>query len=404
MKRVFVYFLIAALLPLMTLRADAEEVSQKKVEKFFEKLMNYTDEDISQLFSQSFLNQVPAATLEQYLVLFNEKYGQFQKAEVTGGKDIRIYYEEATMPGKIGFDSEGKIVTLWFGRPVMKADSFEKIKSELDKIKGDKSVCITKNGEVIFDIEMDKPMAVGSTFKLYVLKTLRRKVREVEIMWQDVIRLDSEKKSLPSGIIQKWPAGSPLTIRTLANLMISISDNTATDILIHLLGRDEIEKDAPETMRPFLTTMEMFKLKFSDNDEIAEKYAEANEHERRNILKELENISRDQVDEDNIDKPVYVSEIEWIVSTRELCSLISEIKDSPSITINPGLADIDKWHYIGYKGGSEPGVLNYTHLLQDKEDGDVFAISATINDDEIVDSDKQFTMLVTRMIELLREK
>ena len=45
--------------------------------------------------------------------------------------------------------------------------------------------------------------------------------------------------------------------------------------------------------------------------------------------------------------------------------------------INPGL-DINRkvWSYVGYKGGSESGVLNMTYLLRHKN-GEWYAISAS---------------------------
>lgn len=37
------------------------------------------------------------------------------------------------------------------------------------------------------------------------------------------------------------------------------------------------------------------------------------------------------------------------------------------------------WNYVGFKGGSEPGVMNVTLLLQ-RKDGNWFVIAATVND------------------------
>lgn len=48
------------------------------------------------------------------------------------------------------------------------------------------------------------------------------------------------EKSLPGGILQNWPKGAPLTLHTLAGLMISQSDNTAADTLLEILGRDVV--------------------------------------------------------------------------------------------------------------------------------------------------------------------
>ncbi|MFL9455456.1 serine hydrolase [Tolypothrix bouteillei VB521301_2] len=50
------------------------------------------------------------------------------------------------------------------------------------------------------------------------------------LAWKDVVQLQPSEKSLPSGMLHTWPDGSYLTVQTLASLMISLSDNTATDI------------------------------------------------------------------------------------------------------------------------------------------------------------------------------
>src|SRR5690606_39753601 len=50
--------------------------------------------------------------------------------------------------------------------------------------------------------------------------------------------LEAGDVSLPTGILQEWPVGTPMTIQSLATLMISISDNTATDVLLRVAGRD----------------------------------------------------------------------------------------------------------------------------------------------------------------------
>ena len=82
---------------------------------------------------------------------------------------------------------------------------------------------------------------MGSTFKLATLTALRRDIEKKKRAWTDVVTLRPEVRSLPSGILRDWPDGSPLTLYALAALMISKSDNTATDALIGLLGRDAIE-------------------------------------------------------------------------------------------------------------------------------------------------------------------
>src|SRR5215472_9459217 len=109
-------------------------------------------------------------------------------------------------------------------------------------------------------IEADTALAVGSTFKLAALATLRSDVDKKKRSWKDVVELRPEAKSLPSGVLQDWPDHAPLTLYTLAALMISQSDNTATDALIGLLGREKVEAFASRN-KPYLTTREMFVLK-----------------------------------------------------------------------------------------------------------------------------------------------
>ena len=93
---------------------------------------------------------------------------------------------------------------------------------------GQTSVAVARLGdgapELIASIEPDRPLAIGSAFKLFILAELSRQVAAGERRWSDVVTLD--RRSIPSGVLQGWPRGSPLTLHTLAALMISQSDNT----------------------------------------------------------------------------------------------------------------------------------------------------------------------------------
>ena len=77
-------------------------------------------------------------------------------------------------------------------------------------------------------------LGIGSAFKLYVLAELVRAVNDGERQWADVVALDSDVMSGPSGVLQGWPTGTPMTLQTLATLMIYISDNTATYNLVRV--------------------------------------------------------------------------------------------------------------------------------------------------------------------------
>ena len=378
------------------------QLTQQQVDDFYKKFKLENQSEFDKMFSKSFLAKVPVDKIAGILTDFSAKYGKFEKAILKSGNTLEILYEKAKMPGTLTFDNEGKVVGLWYGMPTLISDSLSAIKEELLKLKGDVSICIKKDSDVIFEINKSKPLAIGSTFKLYVLKALKYQFDSGKIKYEDVVNL--KEKSLPSGILQNWPEDTPITIATLANLMISISDNTATDALIRKLGRDYIEKYAPETMKPFYMTSELFRLKLGLKDEEIKSFIAMDVPVKREYLKTLNKIKISDLDASKFSKPIFI-DLEWYSTTEELCNVMMFLKFSPHLAINPGLADKDDWNYVGFKGGSEPGVLNYTHILVKDKDKTPFTISATINDhDKNVDEGHEFTLLVTRLIQYLKKQ
>ena len=187
--------------------------------------------------------------------------------------------------------------------------------------------------------------------------------------------------SLPTGVLQDWPQGAPLTIHTLAVKMISISDNTATDGLIDLLGRTAVERHAPRN-RPFLTTREAFVLKDPGNDDLLQRYRQVELDERWAVLEETR--ERPLPAPEIFTRGPLALDVEWFFSVEELCDLMAAVGDVPFMSINPGLADTDQWQSVAFKGGSEPGVLNLTTGLVD-EAGTFYCVASTWNDDQELD-------------------
>jgi beta-lactamase class A len=116
--------------------------------------------------------------------------------------------------------------------------SLEETLGSLDELPGSVSYLIRKNGETIAARNPDTALAVGSTFKLAVLRALRDRIENGGLSWDHTVSLKKEWRSLPTGILQDWPSGSSVTLQTLATLMISVSDNTAADALIDILAQD----------------------------------------------------------------------------------------------------------------------------------------------------------------------
>ena len=79
----------------------------------------------------------------------------------------------------------------------------------------------------------------ASTIKLAVVYELFKQVEEGKVRLDQVLPLDRSKAVGGSGVL--FQLGTPaLSIRDYATLMVIVSDNTATNVLIDLLGLDKI--------------------------------------------------------------------------------------------------------------------------------------------------------------------
>ena len=261
----------------------------------------------------------------------------------------------------------------------------------------------------------ERPLAIGSAFKLFVLAELVRQVKSGERKWQDVVPLGPP--SLPSGLLQDWPKGSPLTLHSLAALMISRSDNSAADTLLAVLGRDKVEAllpelgvAAPARNRPFLATREAFVLKYGD-PALLRRWAAADEAGRRALLgSDLAAAEAAALDGKRFTgRPTAIGEAEWFASPADLVRTLDWLRRSGDSTaldllaINPGVdrALAGDFAYVGYKGGSEPGVVSMSFLLRTRE-GRWLAVSATWNDEAAALDEARFIALMSRLVGLMK--
>lgn len=266
-----------------------------------------------------------------------------------------------------------------------------------------------------------EPLAIGSAFKLWVLGALARQVQAEEMEWDDPLRIQNAIKSLPSGTMQDEREGKEFPIRLFAEKMISISDNTATDHLIHLVGREACEKFmrgicvAPDKNVPFLTTRDLFVLKLS-GEELPLKYLAGDLAERRAMLAPEGAVATGTpqlVLAAAWKAPRYIHRLEWFASPRELCSTLTQLhmmsgedRLTPIRAIlskNPGVP-IDKkiFPYIAFKGGSEPGVMCLNWHLE-RKDGRRFVVSLILNDTKKAIDEKKAVALAIRGLEFLAE-
>ena len=421
---VFSFWLTALAIPAAAQTAEPDAVPSLVQQRAAEALsVLQGNVPAQEVFDPTFLQDVSAQQLAGLGERLETEFGQPVAAEITGPASeysggLTVRFERGVGTGHIALSPSDphKITGLQFTSFHPLNDSIEKVKTELEALPGEVAVLFTPLGETgtpILSLNPDSQMAIGSTFKLSVLSALARSIENGQRGWSDVIIVD--RKSFPSGQLQAWPDGTPMTLQTLATMMITVSDNTATDMLFHELGRSTIEAEMetighsdPARNKPFLSTLELFALKGSEGN--LRKYIAADETARRRILDDFQDdVDGDpsKVEPPRFVQPTAIDTAEWFASAADLKQLavrLSQIDDPTArmiLSVNPSLpAELtQRWSYTGYKGGSEPGVLNLTWLLRDKA-GQWHVLTMGWNDPDQPLENARLELLAQRLLRL----
>jgi beta-lactamase class A len=91
-------------------------------------------------------------------------------------------------------------------------------------------------------LEPDRPFPMASVFKIPVLIELLIQAEEGRLSLGETLRLTEELKAPGSGVLKELASAPFLSLADLAMLMIIISDNTATDILVDRVGLEAINR------------------------------------------------------------------------------------------------------------------------------------------------------------------
>jgi beta-lactamase class A len=259
--------------------------------------------------------------------------------------------------------------------------------------------------EPVHEVEPATARPTASQFKLFVLGALAHQIAAGQVSWDQTVTVREEDRSFGNGegSLEKVAPGTAVTVEEAATKMISISDNTATDILIGLVGRDAVEAQAREWMAdasandPFLTTREMFLLHYVDG--LADQYLATPQDQRDAFLASSVDPRPLSDIYPGLDlEPHYVDTIEWFASPDDVCRAfagLQELSTGPSLaplsTILSQRAAIElarsDWPTVWYKGGSEPGVLTLGWLAT-TSDGETYVVEAMVtNPDAALDED-----------------
>jgi beta-lactamase class A len=338
--------------------------------------------------------------IEQTIAQVKAAYGSYQGVDslAAGAYRVRFAYGSATV--RVHLDAAHRIDGLVFASLQFSSLSRAAAADAIQRLPGGISLLVLENSNVLQDLDGDLPLAVGSAFKLAVLAALQRQIAAHRLAWSQEVTLLAHDKSLPSGILQTHATGTPYTISDVARYMISISDNTAANMLIRVVGRAAIDPLIPASDQPIVTTREFFILKDPANSALRERYLAAKTPvARTKVLPDVDKLPLPPVTVFIGSKPVS-PEIEWFFSTSQLCALIGKVAALPQMSVNPGVASPLDWKHVAFKGGSEVGTINLTTEVTSKS-GATYCVSATWNNIASLD-EPRFNMLYAGILSSYR--
>lgn len=216
-------------------------------------------------------------------------------------------------------------------------------------------------------------MPLGSIIKVYVLGAVVSAVADGSLTWDTDLTLTDDVKSLPSGTLQDEPSGTTVTVEQAAAAMISISDNTATDLLISTVGpdavltaMDDMGHHDPSINAPLLSTRDLFWLGWGA-PEVAPTWTDLSVEDRQAALDQVPAGVLD-IDPASVTDARWDDGLDWFATADDLCTAHATLQTMGTtdagapvrdiLSANPGV-DLDgaEWPYVGFKGGSAPGDL-----------------------------------------------
>lgn len=119
----------------------------------------------------------------------------------------------------------------------------QKIREEIKSFKG-KVTLFARNLDtgMSYGIGEDERVRTASTIKVPIMAATFALVAEGKVKWSDELTLTKEKKVSGAGILPDFGDGLHLTLRDAVHLMIMLSDNTATNLVLDHITADAVNE------------------------------------------------------------------------------------------------------------------------------------------------------------------
>ena len=374
-------------------------------------------------FAPAFLAQIPAAQVNAIAANLRAQQGDVLNIEAITPTHrweamLLVGYQRAQVRIRLTIDRDAphQVIGLLIAGVVPRGDSAAKLADDFAALPGHAGFMLARldrGGALpLLAYDGNRAFAIGSGFKLWLLAEASRQVVNRERRWNEVIALGPP--SLPSGITQDWPTGSPMTLHSLATLMISISDNSATDTLLYALGRDRVNAmvyrtghSQPALTLPILSTVEAFALKMQGNRDLRDIWTRGTPDIRKRMLDSAgARLSIAAIDRGQLASvPRSIDSVEWFASPRDMINLLDWLRVNGDPTTRAILAinsvlpidDARRFRFVGYKGGSEIGVIAMNFLIEAR-DGSWYAVSAGWNNAAAAVDEARFNALIQRLV------
>jgi beta-lactamase class A len=274
--------------------------------------------------------------------------------------------------------------------------------------------------ETIYARAASEPQPVGSIFKLWVLGAVQQAVLDGTASWSDEIEVTDDVRSLPTGDLQEEPEGATFSVAETAVKMISISDNTGTDMLIEYVGREAVEEAIgemghgdPQVTSPLLTTRAFFHIGWSDTA-VREKWRDADPDARESMIDDVPDGVLD-VEPADVTDPVWPYGLEWFASATDIANAHGALQQMAAeddsdhvkelLAINPGVdIDSEAWPYVAFKGGSSPGVFALSWYAQATEGlGHVLVVQLAAEDADVLSDEDYLVGVIQQGFDLLAD-
>lgn len=136
------------------------------------------------------------------------------------------------------------------------SNSDQKIRARIAKTKGTVSL-YAKNLDTgaEYGIRADEKVRTASTIKLPVMVECYKAVADGRVAWNTELTLRDEDKVSGSGVLFEFSDGAKIFLRDAMHVMIVVSDNTATNLILDKLSANAVNKTMDELGLPGTRSM-----------------------------------------------------------------------------------------------------------------------------------------------------